>query len=542
MKILKGLVTAFRTLTVLPVPGTDSDRMASSLPWFPFVGGILGVILYALGMVIGLIDHRSWPEGSALVLIGCGILLTKGLHLDGLSDCADAFGNWHDRKKTLEIMKDPRTGAFGVISIVFILLVKWVSLTRLTVSGGLECIISAYIISRTMQVEMAVSFPYAREEGGTGAPFIRDARAHHRFAALGIACAMLVFLNGPVIGFIIPGVAWGVCRLLGLWSYKRIKGVTGDLLGACSELIETLTLFLCALFWRKTAFLTILLSIFSCGNKNDRVETVAKTYSRIISFAPSITETLFELSLGDKVVGVSNFCAYPPGVQKIMKVGGYTDPDYEAILRLKPDLVVLLQEHVRMFEFLKKNRIDFMLVDNQNLSSILESFRLIGKKCGKSGEADKLVKLILSEVVADGAGNSAPPKVFLCVDRENQGCGRIFQAYAAGEPTFYNDLMKMAGLSNAVVGLKIPYPQISMEGIIALQPDIIIDVAMRPGNASLDRTIRDWQSLDMVPAVKNKMIFCLKGDYLTVPGPRIYMILADFKRILSSYRQSKEAH
>jgi adenosylcobinamide-GDP ribazoletransferase len=244
--MLRGLITAVRTLTVLPVPGHDAEKMASSLPWFPLVGFMLGGFLYVIARLIGLIADNDWPQGAAMVLTGCGILLTKGLHLDGLADWADAFGNLHDKNKTLAIMKDSHIGAFGATAIAFILLAKWIFLTRIIDSGSLNCIISASIVSRTMQAELATTLPYARAEEGIAAPFVRGARFHHRCIAITSALAMLALLNG-LAGLIMVAVGWIACKGFGLWSKKRIGGVTGDVLGACSELIETLTLFLCAL-------------------------------------------------------------------------------------------------------------------------------------------------------------------------------------------------------------------------------------------------------------------------------------------------------
>jgi adenosylcobinamide-GDP ribazoletransferase len=248
--MLHGLITALRTLTVFPVPGTDTDRMESSLPWFPVVGCLLGGILYAMVKGFGLVIGNHWPQGSAILLIGGGIVLTKGFHLDGLADWSDAFFNWHDREKTLTIMKDPHTGVFGVLSIVLVILTKWISITRIIASGSLICIISSYIISRTMMVELATSFPYARSDEGTGAPFIRNARLHHRIIAYVLTLTLLGIFNGPA-GLVCLVLGWMACRLLGFWSNKRIKGITGDVLGACSELIETFVLFLFATFGKK---------------------------------------------------------------------------------------------------------------------------------------------------------------------------------------------------------------------------------------------------------------------------------------------------
>jgi adenosylcobinamide-GDP ribazoletransferase len=245
-----GFITAIRTLTAIPIPGRDSDRLASSLPWFPIVGFLLGGFLYAITKLIGLIDNNSWPQGSAIVATGLGILLTKGFHLDGLADFSDAFGNWRDKDKTLAIMKDPHTGVFGVVSIVFILLVKWISLSRIIASGSAVCIISAYIVSRAMLVELASTLPYARIGNGTAAPFIHGSRPRDRFITMILTISMLSLING-LAGIAISILGWIVCRFLGLWSKKRIGGVTGDVLGACSELIETMTFFICAMLGQR---------------------------------------------------------------------------------------------------------------------------------------------------------------------------------------------------------------------------------------------------------------------------------------------------
>jgi iron complex transport system substrate-binding protein len=278
------------------------------------------------------------------------------------------------------------------------------------------------------------------------------------------------------------------------------------------------------------------------GENHCTQEGMQRSYSRIISCAPSITETLFALSLGDRVVGVSDFCKVPQEVAKTPKIGGYTNPHYEMIIRLNPDLVILLQEHVQILEFLKKNKIEYLLIDNHNLSSILESFLAIGKKCGKIEKAEQLIQAIQSEMLKDSIGDLIPPQVFLCVDRENQGNGKIYRAYAAGNLTFYHDLMKRAGMNNSIIDSKIAYPQVSDEGIIRMQPDIIIDITMNSKRIELNNIESDWHSLPMVSAVKNNMVFCLSGDYLTIPGPRIFRILMDFKRILSLYRQRNKAH
>ncbi len=243
--MISGFITAVRTLSVLPVPGRDAENQASALPWFPVVGCLLGLIVYGVSVLGGLLPGGPWPEGTAAVLVLAGIILTRGLHLDGLSDWADGFWASRDRSRILEIMKDSAIGTFGTLALIIVLMIKWVSLSRLITSGQAVWIIAAYIVSRTIQVDLAVSFSYARPDGGTAAGFVDGGRYRHLAISLISAVILLAALCGPTaIAALIP--AWLVGRALGMWSRKRIGGVTGDILGAAGELAETVILFVCA--------------------------------------------------------------------------------------------------------------------------------------------------------------------------------------------------------------------------------------------------------------------------------------------------------
>ncbi len=235
--MLRGFVTALRTLTILPIPGKETDRMADALSWFPVVGCLLAGILWALASGL---HHLTggWNEGSAAVVLSASAILTRGLHLDGLADWADGFGGGNSREATLTIMKDPRAGAFGVVALVLVLVAKWAAFSRLIEIGAFHWVIPAIVVSRMAMVELAVCLPYARSEGGTAAPFVNGARTSHRFISL-ITSLVLVLVWGGMAGVILMAAGWAACRILGLWFRRRVGGLTGDLLGACSELIET---------------------------------------------------------------------------------------------------------------------------------------------------------------------------------------------------------------------------------------------------------------------------------------------------------------
>ena len=101
MAMFKGLNTAIRTLSILRPPGREAEPKSSALPWFAIVGGVLGLILYGISLLADLLTHGGWPEGTAAAVLVSGIVLTGGLHLDGLVDWADALGSISDRERKL---------------------------------------------------------------------------------------------------------------------------------------------------------------------------------------------------------------------------------------------------------------------------------------------------------------------------------------------------------------------------------------------------------------------------------------------------------
>jgi adenosylcobinamide-GDP ribazoletransferase len=242
----RGLVTAMRTLTILPVPGSEAASVATSLYWFPLVGLLIGLAQWGVGEGVGAVAARGWPAGAAAAVLVAGAVLTRGLHLDGLADWADATAVLAGREKALEVMKDPRIGALGAVALVSVMLLKWVALTRLIASGALVWVVPVCVIARAVQVEVAASQPYARAEGGTAAEFVKGAGRPHRLLAFASA-ALLVLVPFGGTGAIAVLAAYVFAVGFGEACRVRYGGVTGDLLGACSELTETGLLLLAAL-------------------------------------------------------------------------------------------------------------------------------------------------------------------------------------------------------------------------------------------------------------------------------------------------------
>lgn len=241
----RALVTALRTLTVLPVPGREAHDVAEALRWFPMVGLLLGLLFWGVASGVDALTPGGWPGGAAVAVVVAYALLTRGFHLDGLADWADGFWGGWDREGTLRIMKDSRTGAFGVVAVACALLARWVAVARLVGLGGLLWLLAAAVTARAMTVELAVWLPYARPEGGTGGAFVDDARLSQYVWSIISAWLILCLMLGP-IGPMALGLGWLVARLYGVLCRRRVGGVTGDLLGAGTEIVETTVLLVAA--------------------------------------------------------------------------------------------------------------------------------------------------------------------------------------------------------------------------------------------------------------------------------------------------------
>lgn len=243
---MKGLITAIRTLTIIPVPGKDAEKFSSALYWFSVVGLILGGIQYGVARGFSLLTEGQWPQAGAILIVALGAFLTRAFHLDGMADFADGFWGGHDRERILAIMKDSMLGTFGVLSLILLVAAKWIVLVKILTINIPFWIIVAYIVSRCVQVELMVSLPYARKQGTAGY-FVEGAGQRHRWTThlIGLVSLYLVANWAGLVAFVL---GWIFCRLFGLWCLKKVGGITGDLLGACSEGVETILLYIAVIY------------------------------------------------------------------------------------------------------------------------------------------------------------------------------------------------------------------------------------------------------------------------------------------------------
>ncbi len=245
---------------------------------------------------------------------------------------------------------------------------------------------------------------------------------------------------------------------------------------------------------------------------------------RIVSLAPSLTETLFALGLGDRVVGVTRYCAYPPEVRELPKIGGHLDPNFEAIVSLEPDLVVVIPSSHGNRLRLESLGIKVLEVDQHNVQAVLDSVVIVAEACGvpESGTAlREELERRLALVTAAVAGAPRPRAVVVVGHQIGEGAVR--SVWAAGRDTFYDGVVQIAGGVNAVGGGIVRYPELSREGLSALDPDVVLDViaGVEDRHLDLDAARDGWMRLTELRAVRNRRVSVLEGNQMVVPGPRL---------------------
>jgi len=235
-----GLLNAVRFLTILPIPIkrkiTERD-LGRAAAWFPAVGVLLGGLLFLGFLVFSLFLSSLTVNAFVLVF---WVLLTRGFHLDGLADTADGIGGGASREERLAIMKDSRIGAFGVLALFCLLLLKFVLLGELEEDFYLRALILAPASGRWIMVLAIFSFPSAKK-GGMGQPF----KNHCRIIEIIVATLTVLVCAYFTQGF------WGIAILLGTGTVvmaiafafaNTLGGLTGDTCGALCEIGEVVTL------------------------------------------------------------------------------------------------------------------------------------------------------------------------------------------------------------------------------------------------------------------------------------------------------------
>ncbi len=232
---------ALTFLTVLPWPRlrlAGPEELARSLFWFPWVGALLGLLYGGAALAF---SHLWRAPVAAAVLLALPVLLTRGLHLDGLADTLDGLGGGKDPASRLAVMKDSRLGSFGALGLVVVLLLKYALFGDALEHGALKGLILSPVLSRWGMVCLAFLSPYARTEGGLGQAMTEGITPRTfwgaTFSALGLSLVLLS-VRGAFLLAATGLVVVGLSRVF----RRKLGGITGDVLGATNELLEVLVL------------------------------------------------------------------------------------------------------------------------------------------------------------------------------------------------------------------------------------------------------------------------------------------------------------
>lgn len=257
---------------------------------------------------------------------------------------------------------------------------------------------------------------------------------------------------------------------------------------------------------------------------------------RIVSTAPSITELLYALGLGDRVVGVDRFSRYPPETLKKPKIGDYANPNLETIASLRPDLVIIPTNPVKLTERLGTLRLKVLEIDQESIAKLYESFRLIGQATGATAQAAKLTLTVQAQLEAIRM-RSAPLKKTRMMFVVGRTPNRLDGLIVVGQASYLNEIITLAGGENVFRDAVASYPGVSLEEVLARNPDVIFDMGDMADTVGVtDQHKREvtnlWERLNSVSAVKQHRVYAVASDIYVVPGPRVVDAAKAFLQML----------
>ncbi len=262
-----------------------------------------------------------------------------------------------------------------------------------------------------------------------------------------------------------------------------------------------------------------------------RTLTLATTSpQRIISLAPSNTEILFALGLGDRIVGVTDYCNYPPEAKTKPSVGEYVSPNIEGIVAMNPDLILGTEaQTVSYYEQIESKGLTIVAISPRTFDEVIDSITLIGEITGADKEAAALTASMQKriEAVTDKTASLSPdmkPSVFYVLWAD--------PLMTAGKGTFIDEMITKAGGVNIFGDLE-SYPTVSLENVLTADPQVMVaGVGMGEGEDLPLKFLQEEDRLKDTQARRNNQIYPINMDIIGRPGPRIVDALEAFARII----------
>jgi iron complex transport system substrate-binding protein len=252
--------------------------------------------------------------------------------------------------------------------------------------------------------------------------------------------------------------------------------------------------------------------------------------ARIVSLAPSITETVFALDEGDRLVGVTDYCDYPPEAARKPRVGGISNPSVEAVLALRPDLVLATSEsnYAEHVERLASLGLAVYVIRPVDFETVLESIERVGDVLGRGAAARARVASMRrdADAIARAVAGAPRPRVLYVVWPN--------PLIAPGRGTLISELIQRAGGESVTAAEPLPYPRLSLETVVERRPDRII--VGRHGPGTVQDLLRGWERLGSIGAAREGRVYGVDGDLVHRPGPRMVEALRALARVIHPER------
>jgi iron complex transport system substrate-binding protein len=277
---------------------------------------------------------------------------------------------------------------------------------------------------------------------------------------------------------------------------------------------------------RRWRIIALGIAILTCvAGRDGGKQPVAHGPMQIVSLVPSVTETLFALGAGTEVVGVSQYCDYPPEVMKLPKVGDFIAPNLEAIVALRPTLVVGIAtaSDQRQINALNALGIPALMVNDDSVEQVEANILTIGSRIGRKAQAERLLASITAQIAAVEGRLSGTKRlsVLMVVGHD--------PLVAVGSGTYLDELLTLAHGQNIGEATEQTWPRLSLEYLMAVGPQVILD-----GQMGSERSVPStfWARYPSIPAVRDDRVRGYPIDLMDHPGPRIAMALETIARLI----------
>jgi iron complex transport system substrate-binding protein len=271
---------------------------------------------------------------------------------------------------------------------------------------------------------------------------------------------------------------------------------------------------------------------------------LAQQPQRIVSTSPSITETLFAIGVGSRVVGVSNYCHFPADVDRLPRTGTYLKPNVEVIARLKPDMVIVQRLPNSAHDQLRALSIPVAETETGNLQKNFDSILAIGKAAGATPAARALVERMNKQLAALRGKKSgkAPRSVAFIVGRTP---GRLEGLVVVGGGSYLSELMTIAGGRNVFGDTNQDYVKTSLESVMRRNPDVLIDMGEMADTVGVTENAKRavvslWGTQPSLKAVRERRVYAVASDIFVVPGPRMVDAAQAFAEMLDTGKEKPQ--